>query len=190
MPPRGLRLETRELLLIAFFAAFLVAARAAMRWHIHVPGHAMIAVSFGLVLVRSCVDRRGAATLCGVFAGAVVAALGMGKGGPLVVLKLALPGLVVDLGTRPRARSAPPISILRGLVLGGVAGASGLVPLVAVEWLADVDPSVIALHALASGLGKSLFGASGGAAGAWVARELDHHGLLRTEALAVDGERS
>ena len=33
------RLETRDVLLLAFFAAFLVATRAAMRWHLHLPGH-------------------------------------------------------------------------------------------------------------------------------------------------------
>ena len=51
MAAGGGRIETREAILIAFFAAFLVAARAALRWHIHVPGHATLAIAFGLVLV-------------------------------------------------------------------------------------------------------------------------------------------
>lgn len=88
----------RELLLIVFFAAFLVGTRIAMRWHLHLPGHAMLAAAFGLVLVRSCVDRRAAASLCGLVAGIGIAGLGLGQGGPLVVLKLALPGLAIDLG--------------------------------------------------------------------------------------------
>ena len=171
-------LETREAMLIAFFATFLVTARAAMRWHLHLPGHSMIAISFGLVLVRCCVDRRSAATLCGVLAGLVCAALGMGKGGPLIVLKLALPGGVVDLANARRDASGASISVARGLLIGALAGASGLVPLVIVESLANVEPRLIALHALASGGGKAVFGAAGGAAGAWVARELRHHGLL------------
>lgn len=172
------RIETREAILIAFFAAFLVAAKAAMRWHLHVPGHAMLATAFGLVLVRACVQRRAAATLCGLLAGAACAALGMGKGGPLIVLKMLLPGAVVD-GLTP-ARPAAPVSpsLLRGLVVGALAGASGFVPVVIVEWLAGLEPGLIALHALASAAGKALFGAAGGAAGAWVARELRHHGVL------------
>jgi hypothetical protein len=172
------RLDTREAMLIALFAVFLVSARAAMRWHIHVPGHAMLASAFGLVLVRSCVDRRGAATLCGVLAGLACTALGMGKGGPLIVLKLALPGAVVDLLCGRSAADRSGLSLAGGLGIGALAGFSGFVPLVIVEWLADVEPGLIALHALASGAGKALFGAAGGAAAAWVARELRHHGVL------------
>lgn len=171
-------IETREAILIAFFAAFLVAAKAAMRWHLNVPGHAMIATAFGLVLVRSCVDRRGAATLCGLLAGAACAALGMGRGGPLIVLKLLLPGAVVDLATPSRGAGPAIVSIPRGLAIGALAGASGFLPTVIVEWLADLAPELIALHALTSAAGKTLFGAAGGAAAAWVARELRHHGVL------------
>jgi hypothetical protein len=170
-------LETREAVLIAFFAAFLVAARAAMRWHLNIPGHAMVGAAFGLVLVRSCVDRRVAASTCGLLAGVACAALGMGRGGPLIALKLALPGVLVDLGMlRVGPRSVP--SLPRGAWVGAMAGLSTLAPLVVVEWLTDVEPGVIGLHALTSGAGKALFGALGGAAGAWVARELRHHGLL------------
>ena len=172
------RLETREALLIALFATFLVVARAAMRWHVHIPGHAMIAVAFGLVLVRSCVDRKTAATSCGLLAGVVCAALGMGKGGPLVALKLALPGAAVDLCSARGEGGRASISVPRGLLIGAFAGAIGFAPLVVVEWLANVDPQVIALHALSAAAGKALFGAAGGAAGAWVARELRHHGLI------------
>jgi hypothetical protein len=175
-------------MLIAFFATFLVAARMAMRWHLHVPGHSMIAIGFGLVLVRSCVDRRGAATLCGVLAGLACAALGMGKGGPLIVLKLALPGAVVDLASLRWDHAPPSLSVTRGLVIGALAGATGLVPLVLFESLADVEPRLIALHAAASGAGKALFGAVGGGAGAWVARELRHHGLLDNAAPLSPGD--
>jgi len=174
----GARIETRDAMLIAGFAIFLVAARAAMRWHLHVPGHSMIATAFGLVLVRSCVDRRAASTLCGVLAGVTCAALGMGKGGPLVALKLALPGAVVDACRLGRDGYAP-LSLLQGTWIGALAGAAGFVPLVAVEWLSDVEPRLIALHALASAGGKAFFGAAGGVAGAWVAGELRHHGVLR-----------
>jgi hypothetical protein len=183
------RLETRELLLIAFFAAFIVVTRVAMRWHLHIPGHAMLPAAFALVLVRACSPHRAASTLCGTLAGLVVAAFGMGQGGPLIVLQLALPGLVIDLGFPNGARSrrgdeasghdpGGPPSMLRGGLIGALAGASGFVPVVLIEGLAGVDPEVIALHALTSATGKAVFGAAGGAAAAWVARELRHHGLL------------
>lgn len=180
----GARLSTREAMLIAGFAVFLVAARAAMRWHLHVPGHSMLATAFGLVLVGSCVERRAAGTLCGALAGATCAALGMGEGGPLIALKLLLPGAVVDL-CRLGQGGRGPASLLRGACSGALAGASTFVPLVAVEWLADVEPQLIALHALVSTGAKVLFGAAGGAAGAWVAGELRHHGILEGRATSA-----
>ncbi len=87
------RLETREALLLAFFATFIVLAKAALRWHLHIPGHAMFATALFLLLARACVPRMGAATAVGLLAGLVCAALGMGKGGPLIAVKLVLPGL-------------------------------------------------------------------------------------------------
>lgn len=181
MMRRRSRLDTRELILLCFFAAFLVASRAALRWHLHIPGHAMLPAAFGLVLVRVCVGRRSAATLCGVLAGSAVAALGMGRGGPLLLLKLALPGAVVDLGAllgggnRDRLR---PIRPAMGLALGAAAGASSIGPMVLIEWLAGVDPAVIWLHGAGAGVARVAFGALGGAAAAWVGGELAHHGLL------------
>ena len=92
------RIETREALLLAFFATFIVLAKAALRWHLHIPGHVMFATALFLLLARYCVPRAGAATVVGLLAGLVCAALGMGKGGPLIVIRLVLPGLVVDAG--------------------------------------------------------------------------------------------
>lgn len=174
------RLETREALLIAFFATFLVAGRAALRWHLHIPGHSMAPTAFALVVVRSCVDRRAAASLCGLVAGVAVAGLGMGRGGPILALKLVLPGAVVDLGAGSssggdgRAR----FSLGAGALLGALAGATGFVPVVLVEGWAGVEPAVIALHAATAAGTKAVFGAAGGWAGAWVARELRHHGVI------------
>ena len=173
--------DTRELLLIAFFAAFLVASRAALRWHLHVPGHSMLAAGFGLVLVRICVDRRGAALLCGTLAGMGIAALGMGQGGPLLVLKLAVPGALVDLGAALETtvgRRARSTRLVSGLFLGAAAGAGAVAPVALVEWLAGVDGGVIALHAVTGGVGRIGFGALGGMGAAWVGGELVHHGLV------------
>lgn len=174
------RIEVRDALLIAFVATFLVAARAAMRWHLHLPGHAMLPTAFALVLVRSCVAHRGAASLCGLAAGLVAAGLGMGKGGPLIVLKLLLPGAVVDLSRLggPGGDRRAVFSLASGLIVGALAGATGFLPVIVVESLAGMDPRLIAWHALTAAGTKAAFGAAGGCAGAWVARELRHHGVL------------
>ena len=167
------RLETREALLIAFFAAFVVLAKAALRWHLHVPGHSMFATALLLVLARTCVPRFGAATATGLLAGLVTAALGMGKGGPLLVLKLLLPGLVVDLGAR-----LPLPATARAVALGAAAGASGFFPTAAVDALAGLPADLVLQHALVSAGAKAAFGALGGWAAAAIARRLEAHGLL------------
>jgi len=141
-------LETREALLIAFFALFLVAARAAFRWHLHIPGHSMVGTVFGLVLVRRCVSRPLAASLCGLLAGLVCAALGMGQGGPVIVLKLLLPAAVVDLARLRAADSPAALPISFGIAIGALAGVAGVLPVIGVEMLADLEPRLVALHAL------------------------------------------
>jgi len=183
---RGSRppIEMREALLIAFFATFLVAARAALRWHLHIPGHSMLPTAFALVVVRSCVDRRAAASLCGLVAGVAITGLGMGRGGPILALKLALPGAVIDLGALGRSdeRGRADLSLGAGALLGALAGATGFVPVVLVEGWAGALPAVIAVHAATAAGTKALFGALGGWAGAWVARELRHHGVIAAPA--------
>lgn len=173
----GLRaLETREALLLAFFATFLVIVRAALRWHLHVPGHSMLGAGLLLVLARACVDRSTAATTVGTLAGLVCTALGMGSGGPLIVLKLALPGLAVDLAWRLLPRRLP--RLLRGALLGVCAGATHFLPVLIAEGLAGVAASVVIGHALFAAGSKAAFGAVGGSAALVIAERLRHHGVI------------
>ena len=174
--PLWQRLDTREALLIAFFATFVVLAKAALRWHLHVPGHSMFTITLFLVLARACVRRTGAATLVGVLSGVACALLGMGKGGPLIALKLALPGVLVDLGATWRPDHFP--ETWRGALIGAAAGASHFVPVALIEALAGFPPDLVLLHAAVSAGTKAGFGALGGLAGAIIASRLRHHGLL------------
>jgi hypothetical protein len=168
------RLDTRAALLLAFFAAFIVLAKAALRWHLHVPGHSMFATALFLVLARTCVPRPWSATATGLLAGLATTALGMGKGGPLLVARLLVPGLVVDAGTRlPLQPHA-----LHAAVVGALAGASGFFPTAAIEALAGVPGDLVLQHALVSAGAKTGFGALGGWAAAVIAQRLREHGLL------------
>lgn len=173
----GLRdLETREALLLAFFATFLVVTRAAMRWHLHVPGHTMLGAALLLVLARACVSRPAAATITGTLAGLACAGLGMGSGGPLTVLKLALPGLAVDVGWKLLPFRRHPLG--RGALLGACAGATQFVPVALAEGLAGLAAPVVLGHALLSAGTKAAFGAAGGAAGLAITERLRHHGII------------
>ena len=173
---RGPRLDTREALLVAFFAGFLVATRAALRWHLHVPGHSLFPAAMLLVLARACLPRAGAATLVGSLAGAACALLGMGQGGPLIALRLALPGLVVDAAAGPRSRRL--FAPAWGAAVGAAAGASSFVPVALVEALAGLPADLVLAHAALSAAAKTAFGAAGGACGAALAARLRHHGLV------------
>jgi hypothetical protein len=168
--------DTREALLLAFFATFIVLTKGALRWHLHLEGHSMFAIALFLVVARACVRRPAAATLVGVLAGVVCALLGMGKGGPLIVLKLALPGAVVDLGAR---WGREPLTVAWwGALIGALAGASHFLPVALIETLAGLDADLVLAHAALSAGAKACFGALGGAAGAVIASRLRHHGLL------------
>lgn len=170
------RLDTREALLVCFFAGFLVVGRAALRWHIQLPGHSLLPTALLLVVARACLPRAGSATLVGVLAGTACALLGLGRGGPLIALHLALPAVVVDAAAGPGARrlSAP----AWGAAIGAAAGASSFVPVALVEALAGLPADLVLLHAALSAAAKTAFGAAGGAAGAALTARLRHHGLL------------
>jgi hypothetical protein len=168
--------DTREALLLAFFATFIVLAKGALRWHLHVPGHAMFTTALFLVVARACVRRPAAATLVGLLAGIACALLGMGKGGPIVALKLMLPGVVVDLGATWSRKSLA--VAWWGALIGALAGASQFLPVALVEALAGLDADLVLAHAALSAGAKAGFGALGGAAGAVIAARLRHHGLL------------
>ena len=168
--------DTREVLLLAFFATFIVLAKGALRWHLHVPGHSMFTTALFLVVARACVRRPTAATLVGLLAGIACALLGMGKGGPMIALKLLLPGVVVDLGAR---LSGERLSVTwQAALMGAAAGASNFLPVALVESLAGLDADLVLAHAALSAGTKAGFGALGGAAGALIVARLGHHGLL------------
>jgi len=168
--------DTREVLLLAFFATFIVLAKGALRWHLHVQGHSMFTTALFLVVARACVRRPTAATLVGLLAGIACALLGMGKGGPMIALKLLLPGVVVDLGAR---LSGERLSVTwQAALMGAAAGASNFLPVALVESLAGLDADLVLAHAALSAGTKAGFGALGGAAGALIVARLGHHGLL------------
>jgi hypothetical protein len=173
----GMRgLETREAVLLAFFATFLVVVRAALRWHLHIPGHSMLGAALLLVLARACVDRAAAASVVGTLAGLACTALGMGSDGPLIALKLALPGVAVDLGWRLLPERLP--RLLRGGLLGACAGVTHFLPVLIAEGLAGVALSVVLGHALLAAGSKAAFGTLGGAAALAIAERLRQHGVI------------
>jgi hypothetical protein len=128
---------------------------------------------------------RGAAVITALLAGVAAAALGMGKGGPLVVLKFLFPALAIELGAlvSPRLWS----SHLLCALIGAVAGATKFFSTAAVDLLVGMDSSVIWAHALFAAATGTAFGILGGLCLPPVLRRLQAYGVLR---LAPGGERA
>jgi hypothetical protein len=112
----------------------------------------------------------------GLLSGLVCAALGMGRKGPLIVVKLALPGLVVDEGAALPRWALP--ETLRWVLLGAVAGAADFFPTAAVELLAGAPAGLVVQHAALSAGAKAAFGALGGWGAVAILRRLREHGII------------
>jgi len=138
----------QEALFLAFCACFIVITRAVFRLHLNIPGHAMFFTMFFLILSRGMVHRLGAATLVGILAGLICTLLGMGKGGPLIILKFVVPGLIVDLVGLFSSGLAG--SYVACAIVGALGAASRFLSIIGVEWILGMDWDLILQHALIS----------------------------------------
>ena len=168
----------QEALILAFCACFIVITRAVFRLHLNIPGHAMFFTMFFLILGRGCVPRLGAATLVGLLAGLLCTLLGMGKGGPMIILRFLIPGLIVDLAGLFSPGLAK--SYVVCAIAGALGAASRFLTIVAGEWMVGMDWDLILRHALISSFLGILFGVLGSLMVPPIVRKLSAHGLIST----------
>jgi hypothetical protein len=170
------KFKLNEALYLGFCATFIVITRAVLRLHLSVPGHAMFFTMFFLMLGRGCVPKMWAATFIGLVAGVICAALGMGKGGPLVIIKFVLPGVIVDCcgAFYPGLFS----SFLGCMIAGAIASASRALTLVSIDWLVGMEKTLIVQHVLVVSFMNVLFGALGSMMVPPVFRKLKAHNLV------------
>ena len=168
----------QEALILAFCACFIVITRAVFRLHLNIPGHAMFFTMFFLILGRGCVPRFGAATLVGIVAGLLCTLLGMGKGGPLIMLRFLIPGLIVDLAGLFSPGLAK--SYVASAIVGALGAASRFLTIVLVEWILGMDWDLILQHALISSSIGVVFGVLGSLMVPPIIRKLSAHGLIST----------
>ncbi len=166
----------QEALCLAFCACFIVITRAAFRLHLNIPGHAMLFTMFFLILGRGCVPKMGAATLTGILAGLLCTLLGMGKGGPLIMLKFLFPALIVDVAGIFSTGLAG--SYLACALVGALGAASRFLSIIIVEWVIGIDWDIIIQHALISSASGILFGVLGSLMVPPIYRKLKVHGLV------------
>ncbi len=166
----------QEALILAFCACFIVITRAVFRLHLNIPGHAMFFTMFFLILGRGCVPRLGAAMLVGLLAGLLCTLLGMGKGGPMIILRFLIPGLIVDLAGLFSPGLAK--SYVACAIAGALGAASRFLTIVAGEWMVGMDWDLILQHALISSFLGILFGVLGSLMVPPIVRKLSAHGLI------------
>lgn len=87
----------QDALFIGFCATLLVVMKSMLRLKLGLSGHSMFLMTFFYLICYGVVGRLGAITSCGMLAGIVAMTLGVGKGGPLILIKFALPALAMDL---------------------------------------------------------------------------------------------
>jgi hypothetical protein len=166
----------QEALCLAFCACFIVITRAVFRLHLNIPGHAMFFTMFFLILGRGCVPRLGAATLVGLLAGFLCTLLGMGKGGPLILLKFLLPALIVDLAGLFHNGLAG--SYVACAIVGALGAASRFLTIIVVEWIIGMEWDLILQHAVISSACGVVFGVLGSLMAPPIVRKLTAHGLI------------
>ncbi|OXS02620.1 core component of ECF transporter [Shewanella algae] len=89
--------QLQDALFIGFCATLLVAIKSMLRLKLGLSGHSMLLMSFFYLTCYGIVGRMGAMTACGALAGVVAMTLGVGKGGPLILLKFVVPAVSMDL---------------------------------------------------------------------------------------------
>ncbi len=84
-------------LFIGICATLLVALKGMLRLKLGLDGHSMFLMSFFYLICYGAVPRKGAISACGFLAGLMAMMLSIGKGGPFILVKFALPAVAMDL---------------------------------------------------------------------------------------------
>lgn len=181
-----MKLSLKDTLFLGFCGVFILCAKAALRLHLKIAGHAMFFTLFFLLIARGCVVHRLAATIAGSFAGIMAVILGMGKGGPLILVKFIMPGLVVDL----MAFLLPGLfeSIILCMLTAGLAGATRFFSTYLIDYLVGMDADILLQHALIKSTGNIIFAMAGGVAVPSVIRKLRAHGALAVQPQNLPGK--
>jgi hypothetical protein len=170
------RFTLKDAIFLGFCAVFTVITRAGLRLHLNIPGHAMFFMCFFLLLAVGCVPRMWSATLVGVVTGIVAVLLGMGKGGPLMLMRFILPAVIVDCARLVYPRLTT--NFLACALVGVIAAASRFVTIVVPDLLAGAEWGVIVGHAIVSTLMGMGFGGLGALMVPAIVRRLRAHHLI------------
>lgn len=167
-----------DALLLGSLALIFVAVKSVFRFKLGLTGHSLFFLMTTLLLARGLVPTRGSVFYCGLIAGLLAMVLGVGKGGPLVVLKFLLPAMAVELALlalpyAPWYRFQAMLVALAGVLAWTAKGAFEL-------WLANATPEVIAIQVGWKLLGGGVFATLACLLVPSLLRHLAHHQLIPT----------
>lgn len=166
----------RDSLFLGFCAVLILVTKAALRLHLKVPGHSVFFLVFFLFLARACVPRRLSASSTALLAGLMSMALGMGKGGPVMLIKFVLPGLAVDL----TALAVPTLfeNYAACVLAAALAAGSRALGNYVENLLVGMEATIALQHTLIQAGGSLLFGIAGGLLVPPVVRKLKARGIV------------
>jgi len=171
------RSTLKDALFLGFCAVLIIAARAALRLHLKIPGHSMLFTLFFLLLARGCVRNNLAAAYTALLAGIMALILGMGKGGPLILIRYLLPALVVD-GMAFVLADRLFQSVLLCVLTALLAVSTRFFTDAGMDWLAGMEFSVILRHAGIQTASNMAFGGIGAIGVPAVLRKLQAFGAI------------
>jgi hypothetical protein len=171
------RFSLKDALFLGFCAVLIIAVRAALRLHLKIPGHSMLFTLFFLLLARGCVRNNLAASFTALLTGIMAVILGIGKGGPLILIRYLLPALVVDAMALVLS-DALFQSMLLCMLTAVLAASTRFLSDAAMDLLAGMEFSVVLRHAGLQTASNVLFGAVGALGVPTVIRKLRAFGAI------------
>ncbi|MEJ2154139.1 MAG: hypothetical protein P8X96_02290 [Desulfobacteraceae bacterium] len=170
-------LSLKDALFLGFCAVLIIAARAALRLHLKIPGHSMLFTLFFILLARGCVRNHLAASFTALLSGIMALLLGMGKGGPLILIKYLLPAMAVDVAAFILADRLFQSMLLCGLT-AMLAAATRFLSDAAMDLLAGMEFTVMIRHATLQTASNMVFGGIGALGVPAVLRKLRAFGAI------------
>jgi hypothetical protein len=153
------RKKLEYLLFLGFCAVFIFITKALLRLHLNIPGHSMFFMIFFLMLSNRCVPLRYSATICAILSGSLAIMFGMGKGGPLLILKFIMPAMTIDFFSYliPTFDQKYWTCIL----VAALASSTKFISSFIVDYLLGMDAQLIVYHCLIKSGGAIFFGVLG-----------------------------
>ena len=170
------RKHLEYLLFLGFCAVFIFITKALLRLHLNIPGHSLFFLIFFLMLSKRCVPLSYSASICAILAGLLAVIFGMGKGGPLIMLKFVMPAMMIDF----LSYMMPSFDqkYVTCMFVAALAASTKFISSIIVDFLLGMDIQIMMYHSLIKSCGAVFFGILGGLMIPPVTSRLKAYGII------------